>query len=126
MLGNERSNSRAAAFSFTVRESNSRVPFVHPLLTKIHQVVFLGSPASTAVPRVGPCPGGAGQEALSTFDSADQIRAALQGNVVVSVLPNNVYLLIPSPSSPRNPAQVTACRGSLPREEEEDGALMQN
>lgn len=62
----------------------------------------------------------------TTFDSADQIGAALQGNIVVSlnVLPNYIYLLIPSPPSLRMPAQVTAWRESLPCEEE-DGALMQ-
>lgn len=39
----------------------------------------------------------------TTFDSADQIGAALQGNIVVSlnVLPNYIYLLIPSPPSLR-------------------------
>lgn len=52
----------------------------------------------------------------TTFDSADQIGAALQGNIVVSlnVLPNCIYLLIPSPPSLSSPAQVTVRRESRP------------
>lgn len=58
------------------------------------------------------------QNSGTAFDSADQIGAALQGSMVVSlnVLPDYIYLLIPSPPSLRNPPQVMAWRESLPCE----------
>lgn len=92
---------------------------------------FFGEPSEhISALRLVPVPGAEeqGQEGLSAFDSADQIGAALQGSIVVSlnVLPNDIYLLIPSTPSLRNPAQVTAWRESLPCEEEEGGALVQD